>query len=901
MPRGNQLALILLLLVMIGGTAAWLYFSRRQKEFIPAAIALPRSAMIIYQGHTPVQDLKGLDHNALFNEFSSNPGISSLMSDFRFLDSLFGKEVLIREMLKERPLIVSVHATSSQRFQLLFLLQTEGHIDAGEVKRWAEKKWEGARIFQRLVKGKKVYDVKGHGKERLFSFALVENIFVVSRNTILVEDAIAAAVTNSVKSSPLLTELVKREAESRLYVNYRTFPDLLTAYSTIAASGKGEELKNVMEFGSYSWRFTENTLKLTGSAYARFSDAFAPLLNQEPKSLGMANVIPSSCAVLTQYGVNSFAEYFKNRSAIRKKSYEAEIQELADKKAISLDKDILPLLGDQWGYAILDPGEPTSDPVTYLAAALNDSSAGWKAWTTLNGKAAASGDAEFKGRTYRDYSIHLFSMPEVLPWLFGEEYVPEGKVYYTRIDNFIVFAGNDKALERAIDAFEDGQTLSGTSSYKEFAVQAGDSLNFSLYINPSRAQALAQEYLSVAYKDRFMRNLPVYLRAGSLGFTLTASGNYFFSQIIVNRTDIAPTRAEVVWSLKMEADAATKPFIVQDPDTRQKEVLIQDKNQNLYLIGASGKVLWKKDLEEPVIGEVYQIDLYRNNDLQYLFATTNKVYLVNRQGNPAANYPIRLGAPTNTGVAMFDFAGSRDYTYYVGTENGRIYGFGGNGRPLQGWSPLAVDGPITVPVKYFNVQKKDYLFSVTQKGNLYIWNKEGRNVMKPIALETYFRNPFKMEFGQSLAQSALFSVDTLGMLYTIFLDGKIQRREFPEYPNPFFEYYDSDRNGKPEYILSSDTVIASFQQSDTPVWRIRVPETLLYRPQLVSAGNETYIAYTASSTNQLYLVRRNGGRYTGFPANGNSFITVTDIDTDGMPEFIAPAEGQLLYMYRLTR
>ena len=68
-----------------------------------------------------------------------------------------------------------------------------------------------------------------------------------------------------------------------------------------------------------------------------------------------------------------------------------------------------------------------------------------------------------------------------------------------------------------------------------------------------------------------------------------------------------------IWQSGLDSTIFFKPSLVENHNTGEKEILVQDKANNLYLIANNGKILWKKKLESPILGEVFQIDFYRNS------------------------------------------------------------------------------------------------------------------------------------------------------------------------------------------------------------------------------------------------------------------------------------------------
>src|SRR5690606_36556752 len=103
---------------------------------------------------------------------------------------------------------------------------------------------------------------------------------------------------------------------------------------------------------------------------------------------------------------------------------------------------------------------------------------------------------------------------------------------------------------------------------------------------------------------------------------------------IIKRTKIKASENSVSEELniKLGADLLNEPQFVTNHITKEKEIIDQDSNNNLYLISNKGKVLWKKQLEGPVLGQIEQIDIYKHGRLQLTFATPHRVYVIDRNG-----------------------------------------------------------------------------------------------------------------------------------------------------------------------------------------------------------------------------------------------------------------------------
>lgn len=57
-------------------------------------------------------------------------------------------------------------------------------------------------------------------------------------------------------------------------------------------------------------------------------------------------------------------------------------------------------------------------------------------------------------------------------------------------------------------------------------------------------------------------------------------------------------------------------FLLTEPVTRNKSIVVQDEANNLYLIDDAGNISWKKKLTERVMGTYHVVDAYRNGQQQ---------------------------------------------------------------------------------------------------------------------------------------------------------------------------------------------------------------------------------------------------------------------------------------------
>ena len=115
--------------------------------------------------------------------------------------------------------------------------------------------------------------------------------------------------------------------------------------------------------------------------------------------------------------------------------------------------------------------------------------------------------------------------------------------------------------------------------------------------------------------------------------------------------------------------------------------MFQDGSDILYLADLQGEILWKKKIDNAVIGNISQVDYYNNKKLQFLMLTDSLIYLIDRNGNDVEGFPIAHNAGQNlSNLAVIDYDNSKRYRYLLEDMFGNISLTDKKGLVLEGWN-----------------------------------------------------------------------------------------------------------------------------------------------------------------------------------------------------------------------
>ncbi len=130
------------------------------------------------------------------------------------------------------------------------------------------------------------------------------------------------------------------------------------------------------------------------------------------------------------------------------------------------------------------------------------------------------------------------------------------------------------------------------------------------------------------------------------------------------------------------------PFKVRDVSKKADAYLEQLPNMRLRYMDANKKGVWAIPFNTPICGYVEQIDLYSNGRLQMLFASGDKMYLLDRLGRFVYGYPVKLPKKVVMGPQLHKDLGGVKYSVMVLNEDNTISWYDVAGKPMQGWSDI---------------------------------------------------------------------------------------------------------------------------------------------------------------------------------------------------------------------
>jgi len=198
-----------------------------------------------------------------------------------------------------------------------------------------------------------------------------------------------------------------------------------------------------------------------------------------------------------------------------------------------------------------------------------------------------------------------------------------------------------------------------------------------------------------------------------------------------------------IFSVKLDAPAAIKPQQFTNHYTAENEIFIQDTKNQIYLISASGKILWKTTIKERIVGGIESVDMLKNKKLQIAFLTENYMYIVDRKGNILSGYPREISGKVCTQLSVFDYNKDKEYRFAYGTKDNKVHIIKKDGTSPDEWKNVTTKSNIIGRVKHFTLSNKDYILFSDANKSYFLDRKAnhrltcGANLCRAINSDTY--------------------------------------------------------------------------------------------------------------------------------------------------------------------
>ena len=316
-------------------------------------------------------------------------------------------------------------------------------------------------------------------------------------------------------------------------------------------------------------------------------------------------------------------------------------------------------------------------------------------------------------------------------------YFDNGEFYYCVFQDYWIVSSNVDAIKRILFDYDQENTLGRNVTSRRAIDALVQKANFTLIKNFNFGTELLENKLKPKWKTYLTENAAYKNRLSQFVIQSNSSGNrsIISGEITVNNSQKEKRKFEsnlfdpiVVSNVFAEDEIISKPFIVRNHNNAEREQMFQDGSDILYLADLQGEILWKKKIDNAVIGNISQVDYYNNKKLQFLMLTDSLIYLIDRNGNDVEGFPIAHNAGQNlSNLAVIDYDNSKRYRYLLEDMFGNISLTDKKGLVLEGWNQKNFQNKFQLTPFHTRVRGRDCFVVIDYLGNFILLNRRGQN------------------------------------------------------------------------------------------------------------------------------------------------------------------------------
>lgn len=699
--------------------------------------------------------------------------------------------------------VISLHVTSKDNFDLIYYYpKHQVNQFENTINSWRGTK--GSRFSERILNGISIQELR-FGKQ-LFSWTVLDEVWVGSFTPFLIEDVIRTYTSD--EKSTFANQIAEVYALPRIkndpgniYVHLGNFINWLTVFTSDTAIPLG----TLGQASLLDIKQEQNSITLNGFSLTRKTVAGSILSyfeNQSPVQFSLKQYISNRTLFATTYGISDGSAFYQNLDLSKNKRVQDSLLSLTPIDFVKLFSSF----GDEMALCYQESKTSSFSKVILFET---EKPSEWLNLFDRLSKAAEKEDTVFY-ENYSGYEIREIEINNLPGKLFSPITSGFSQTYYTSIGNTLVLSEQLEEIKQFVDDIDREDVWGKSVVFNKFLETTLLESNVSVYMNTPIIWSSLSTKLNPRWKEFLLRNQTLLnsINLGAIQFSHLNESFYTNATWTFTESSKAEqsSKGQERLVVSLASSIVGKPFVLKSHVNRADEVLVQDSLFNLYHFSSEGKLLWKMPLEGSIIGEVKQVDYFKNGKLQFFFAAGNKLHVIDRLGNYVRPFPAESRIKELDFVSMVDYDNSKKYRFLLTDKSGKMWMYDKEAQNLDGWRPRNVEGSLFSSPEHHRIRGKDYILAIRKDGWAYLMNRRGENLKGfPLNLDARPEGDYYVEVGNSVATTYFVCVSRDGFRIKFNLEGKVLSRE--TLVKPTFETHFSlisEQRGKSYLIKRQD-------------------------------------------------------------------------------------------------
>jgi len=828
---------------------------------------IPKNAAIIIEGRDLKKTREIITEVEFKKLFTESNEFSSLFNSISALNKTLEKNGASIWMSKDYSL--SIHTTGSKEFGHLFIID-----DIRKDALTAVTKAISSDQFRiEHYENQEIHHIVSQN----LSFVQVNQFFILSNEDILIKDAIRQHnASTDLPSDTHFQDAFKSANRSELLNVYIQTKELLSLFDMTYHSSFSF-LNHIDEWMALDFNVDNDRILLSGISTAQEDNRLHKLMfGTSGRKTNVFDYLPSSTHFCVSKLFPNIEQYMTSR--IKTLEHEQRLEDWKNykKKVPYNTEDFLKTFGNEYTYAMCGSEISPANAVGLLKL---DDIENAKRFLRI---------ADLP--KYRTYEFRQLEDNKIFDFILGDFFKDFKNAKCIIIDDFAIFSNETSNLKSIINDFLGETTLANQETFTSLKKELSSKSNIWMYISEDALSGFPKQMARKKFVEQQQEVGKKIKNLGKVFAQIQVEEDYF--QInLVSKNPKKEWKAPVLksdWSLELKNTFDMAPQKLWNHVNKRYEIAIQDKGNILYLISDMGKILWKKQLDDKIIGDIHQIDIYRNKRYQMLVQTKNQLLLLDRNGKMVDGYPVKLPSQSNGPLAVFDYEKTKKYRILVPCVQ-HLAMFDQKGKPVKGWKAYDQPHPVITQPQHFVVNNKDYIISVNEIGKVIVLKRNGetrfkvKSSLKPHSCGVFTSLNSKKPQFQILTEDHTFT--------TVFQDGSIEKTGGFEH-----SILAADFNSKAacyvfkdkfEYHKGEEITSYDFELSNNNIH--------------LSNYKDSYFSIVDKTKEKVYVLNGKGKLLEHFPIYGSTKSLLTKMNSKSYLKLFVGGNDGTLYSYQVSK
>lgn len=554
-----------------------------------------------------------------------------------------------------------------------------------------------------------------------------------------------------------VAESAGKFVNAQLYINAQHLSEALK----ITSNTKTTTLARLFTWGGFDVDLQHNTASFNG--FVHLSDSTKNYLSifqqSDAQEFSFADILPhSTLAYFTHFGFSNFNKFHSQLMA-HYRAFNEEHSLATELKAFNaiIEENSIEKLSELINNEVLYTRfEPLQDSTYWLAIAkMNDEEYAKKTLVKWSEKSQFQHSEHLFQDSVGPIAIHAIETPNLQRMFFSRLFPHSSTTYFAFYHEFLIMAPEPYCIKRFFQLKREGLSLAETTSFNEMKSKLSSDANLFVYANLGPAIKTLHQELHKNLQIDALKLATQLEPIDALAAKFTSeSKDLLYVEMAAQYNNNFKTPIQLNWQVLLDTVAVGSAHPFTNHYTNQTEFLVQDALNQVYLISANGKVLWKYQAKAPVLSSYFSVDAFKNNKLQIVFNTATELHCLDRNGNSMQGFPVTLPNSASGPMQVLDYNNSRNYRLLVPTEK-TILNYNLKGKRVKGWKNATSTG-ISSEIKYLYVQGKDYLCGHDSLGNFYCFNRSGETRIKSFSVDAKLSYETYRLIGSAVAEQSLY-------------------------------------------------------------------------------------------------------------------------------------------------